>query len=297
MAKLRLALEWFLNPDHLPFLIARDQGWLDDAGISLELIEPKEHFDAFAAMEKGEVDLAITEPIHLVQDRAKGADLVGFARFLHTNGGVLYFKGAGIERPRDMANARVQYPGAPGPGGLAIVRTMVSADGGEPGEMTPVNNGFFHTDALAEGKADVATLAFYNFEVVEARHRGFDADFFALKDWGIPDFCQLILVASAATLETRSDDVGTLLRVLRRGIDFIHERPEAARDIYRRATDGDPDDALGNAIFDATVGCFTHDLTMSRDYYAVLEAWLVETDQIEGSLDSTAYWTNRHVLP
>ena len=32
----------------------------------------------------------------------------------------------------------------------------------------PVNNDFHHTDALIEGKADVATLAFYNFEVVEA---------------------------------------------------------------------------------------------------------------------------------
>lgn len=32
--------------------------------------------------------------------------------------------------------------------------------------------------------ADVATLVFYSFVLVEARHRGHEADFFALKDWG-----------------------------------------------------------------------------------------------------------------
>jgi len=113
--KIRLALEWFLNPDHVPFLVALENGWFEEVGIDLELIEPKEHFDAFAAMGKGEVDIAITEPIHLMQDVAKGESLVGFARFLHTNGGVMYLDRSGIQRPRDMAGKRVQYPGAPGP--------------------------------------------------------------------------------------------------------------------------------------------------------------------------------------
>ena len=59
-------------------------------------------------------DCAVTEPLHLVEDRAKGELCVGFARFLHTNGGVM--AKASIERPRDMAGTRIQYPGAPGKG-------------------------------------------------------------------------------------------------------------------------------------------------------------------------------------
>ena len=35
------------------------------------MIEPKEHFDALDEIENGSMDIAITEPIHLVQDRAK----------------------------------------------------------------------------------------------------------------------------------------------------------------------------------------------------------------------------------
>jgi ABC-type nitrate/sulfonate/bicarbonate transport system substrate-binding protein len=293
---LRLALEWFLNPDHLPFLIARDQGWLAEAGIDLQLIEPAEHFDAFAAMQRGEVDVAITEPIHLLQDLVKGEQLVGFARFLHTNGGVLANRAAGIERPADMAGKRVQYPGAPGPGGLAIVRTMILHDDGVPGELTPVNCGFQHTTALLERSADVATLVFYNFEVIEARHRGLDGVFFALKDWGVPDFCQLILVALPQTLEDRREQLDALLRVLRRGIDLIKQQPALAREIWRRTTGADPEDALGNEIFDATVPCFTHDFSMAPEYYDQLAAWLIETDQADLVPEPAAAWTNALVL-
>jgi putative hydroxymethylpyrimidine transport system substrate-binding protein len=289
--KLRLALEWFLNPDHVPFLVGLELGWFAEAGIDLELVEPKEHFDAFAGMRDGVVDVAITEPIHLLQDLARGESMVGFTRFLHTNGGVMVLERSGITRPREMAGCRVQYPGAPGPGGPAIVNTMIQADGGEPGALVPVNHGFFHTNALAEGLADAATLVFYNFEVVEAQHRGLSPRLFALKDWGVPDFCQLILVTLPGTLAAREATMRALVRVMRRGIDFLHQRPAEAAAIYARRTGGAPS-ALGDAIFAATVPCFTHDFSMSHDYYRALDAWLIRTGQSDRPADVRAAWTN-----
>ena len=91
MKTLRIGLEWFMNPDHLPFLVGLDKGWFAEAGLAVELIEPQQHMDAIEAIEKGDMDVAVTEPLHLVEDAAQGHDAVGFARFLHTNGGVMYF--------------------------------------------------------------------------------------------------------------------------------------------------------------------------------------------------------------
>lgn len=296
MARIRLALEWFLNPDHVPFLVALERGWFAEAGLEVELVEPVEHFDAFKAMEAGEIEIAVTEPIHLVQDVARGEGLVGFARFLHTNGGIMVLERSGITRPAELVGKRLQYPGAPGKGGPAIVNTMVEADGGEPGEVVPVNNGFQHTDALAENKADAATLVFYNFEVVEARHRGLEPRMFALKDWGVPDFCQLILIAQPSLLEERADDVEAFVKVLKRGIDATKQEPDACREIYFRRTGTDPDDALMADIYKTTVGCFTHDLTMSEAYYEHLGAWLVESEQCDIGPAYDEVWTNRFAL-
>jgi len=293
MAPLRVALEWFLNPDHVPFLVGLEKGWFAQEGIELELMEPKEHFDAFAGMRDGTVDVAITEPIHLLQDLANGEQMVGFCRFLHTNGGVMVLGDSGITRPRELAGKRIQYPGAPGPGGPAIVNTMIRADGGEPSQdLVPVNEGFMHTDALAQGKADAATLVFYNFEVVEAQHRGLEPRLFALKDFGVPDFCQLILTTLPETLQARRSDLEALVRVLRRGIDFLHQRPEEARAIYAERTGTDLSEPLMGGIWAATVPCFVHDFSMSEAYYDRLETWLKETGQIEGAPDLSAAWTN-----
>jgi ABC-type nitrate/sulfonate/bicarbonate transport system substrate-binding protein len=298
MTKLRLGLEWFLNPDHVPFLIGQEMGWFKEEGIDLELVEPEEHLDAMAEIEAGKMDAAITEPIHLVADRAKGQSVVGWARFLHTNGGVMYLNGRGIERPRDMAGKRVQYPGAPGRGGKAIVKTMIEADGGrcDPDQLAPVNNGFYHTDALADDKADVATLIFYNFEIIEARGRKLPAEFFALKDWGVPDFCQLILIASPDQLERRRPTFRRLLSVVRRGLDFIHQYPAEALSVYDRRTGAYSGSDLGKAIYDATVPCFTFDLSMSHDYYDRLQGWMHGTGQIEKTIDPAEYWTNEFVF-
>jgi ABC-type nitrate/sulfonate/bicarbonate transport system substrate-binding protein len=295
---LRLGLEWFLNPDHVPFLLAEEKGWLREEGLALELVEPSEHLDAMAEIERGTMDVAITEPLHLVEDRARGRDAIGFARFLHTQGGVMTLKRSGIERPRDMIGKRIQYPGAPGPGGPAIVATMIEADGGtaDVAAFGRVNHGFKHTDALAEGLADVATLVFWNFEGVEATVRGLEPRLFPLEHWGVPDFCQLVLCTSERTLAARRPVFERLLRVVRRGVDLVKRDPAEARRVYLARTGTSPDDALMSAILDATLPCFTRDLSMSPAYYTQLARWMRARGLVDRDVTPSELWTDALVF-
>jgi len=88
--KIRIGLEWFLNPDHLPLVIALRHGFFSDLGLDVELVEPKDHWEAEEEILAGRLDVAVTEPLHLAQDAAKNKPVLGFSRFLHTDGGVLY---------------------------------------------------------------------------------------------------------------------------------------------------------------------------------------------------------------
>lgn len=284
MKVVKVALEWFLNPDHLPLIVSEREGWWRAAGLALEMVEPSAHADAGAMLADGTVDVAITEPLHLLAERAAGRDVLGFARFLHTNGGVMYPTHAGIRRPKDLAGKRIQYPGAPGPGGLAIARTMIAADGGDAAApLVPVNYGFRHTDALVEGAADAATLAFYNFEILEARHRGLEVDFFALKDWGVPDFCQLHLMTMRAAMAEQAPVLGALATIMRRAVDFIKQMPGRARAHYRAYVGAEAEGALADAIYEATVPCFTHDPDLTPGYFARLGRWMAATGQLAPS--------------
>ena len=52
--KIKLALEWFINPDHLPFIVGLDKGLYKKNNIELEIIEPEGHYDGFKELAKKE---------------------------------------------------------------------------------------------------------------------------------------------------------------------------------------------------------------------------------------------------
>ena len=109
---IRLGLEWFTNPDHLPLIVAQHHGIFKSFGLDVKLIEPADHWEAEEEILAGRLDVAVTEPLHLAQDAARGKPVLGFTRFLHTDGGVLYDAGKGdIKRPADMCGKTISYPG------------------------------------------------------------------------------------------------------------------------------------------------------------------------------------------
>jgi putative hydroxymethylpyrimidine transport system substrate-binding protein len=307
--KIRIGLEWFLNPDHLPLVIALKHGFFKDFGLDVELIEPKDHWEAEKEILAGRLDVAVTEPLHLAQDAARGADVLGFSRFLHTDGGVIYRKSSGITRPSDMCGMTISYPGSPGPGGPAIVNSMVEADGGECdiNSYGKYNGGFYHVDAIESGKADVATLIFWNFEIPEAKARGMDdVAFFSLKDYGVPDFCQLVLFTTSQRFQEQKVDLRKLVLAMRKATGIIHQKPDVARETYyayvsekNGGEDTDEDEtqkAVVEATMTATLPAFPNDNSMASSYYARLMAWLAKTKQVDEDASTKApvnkYWTN-----
>jgi len=304
LIKVRLGLEWFANPDHLPLIVAQRHGIFKDFGLDVELVEPADHWEAEDEILQGRLDVAITEPLHLAQDAAKGKPVLGFSRWFHSDGGVLYDAASSITRPADMCGATISYPGSPGPGGPAIVDTMVKADGKLDCDLESYgkyNGGFYHTDSLQSGKADVAALIFWNFEIPEAQAKGMDkAAFFSLRDWGVPDFCQLVLMTTPARFEEMKPTFRKLVLAIRKATGVITQQGELAREYYYQYVDKASADETSQAIMEATVtatlSAFANDNSMSREYYERLTDWLIETNQVDSDAATkvpvSTYWTN-----
>jgi putative hydroxymethylpyrimidine transport system substrate-binding protein len=145
----------------------------------------------------------------------------------------------------------------------------------------------------------MATLIFWNFEIPEARARGLNVDFFSLKDWGVPDFCQLVLFTTPDTFRQKEAVLRKLVLAMRRATGIIHQNPQLARqyyDEYVNATDEDPTSlAIRHATMTATLPAFPNDNSMSAEYYQNLMDWLVDTNQVDATLaaNAPAYWTNK----
>lgn len=275
MDRITLGLEWFLNPDHVPFFVADERGYYAEVGLELEVWEPPEHYDTLEMLAAGELDVAITEPIHLVPDRSEGVPVTGIATFLHTRGGIQYPTDRGWDSPADLeAGVRLNYPGAPGLGGRKMVAHMAQHAGGDltAEGIEPVDRGFYHTDALIEDDADVAFLAFYNFEIVESEHRDVETALWELSDYGVPDFNQLILTVADETLEDDPDRIERFIRATRRGLEDTVADPDAAAEIFFEHNPAvraeDPE--LIDAITEATLETFTPDLQQDLEMYREL---------------------------
>jgi len=286
METVTLGLEWFLNPDHVPFFVADERGYYADEGLEIEFWEPEEHYDTLEALADGELDFAITEPIHLVPDRAAGVPVQGIATFLHTRGGIQYPNERGWESPADMpTDVRLNYPGAPGEGGRKMVAYMARQASGEltAEDIEPVDRGFYHTDALLDGAADAAFLAFHNFEIVESRHRGFDAGLWELSDYGVPDFNRLVLTAADERIEAAPEQVQRFVRATRRGVaDTVEEGREAAKLLFDRHPEVRGDDPeLMEKITEATLTRFTPDLTQDEGMYEDLIEFCTELELVD----------------
>jgi len=303
MDEITLGLEWFLNPDHIPFVVADERGYYAEEDLNVELWEPPEHYDTLEMLADGELDYAITEPIHLVPERSEGVPVTGIATFLHTRGGIQYPADRGWESPADLEpGVRLNYPGAPGPGGRKMVAHMVQHAGGdlEADDIEPVDRGFYHTDALIENDADVAFLAFYNFEIVESRHRGFEAALWELSDYGVPDFNQLVLTAADRTVETDPEQVQRFVDATRRGVEDTVEDGAAAVDLFfdRHPELREDDPELMDNIAEATLEFFTPDLSQDTAMYRDLVGFCDELDlsprarSTSQTLQTTASSTN-----
>jgi ABC-type nitrate/sulfonate/bicarbonate transport system substrate-binding protein len=213
MQKLRIALEWFLNPDHLPLIAARER--LRDEGLEVELVVPDDHYDGFEALGRGEVDLVVNEPLHLVEQR--DLRLTSYGCFFATEGGVLMHV-ASLERLAAGAPVRIASP-VSNPTTDQLCRDILSGwmkgRGSElkPDHVAIEEAGFSHVDNLTAGY-DGAWLAFANVEGVSAQVRGLDTQMVTTAEAGIPNFSALELIGAADAPDEVRNAIAKLVEAL-----------------------------------------------------------------------------------
>jgi putative hydroxymethylpyrimidine transport system substrate-binding protein len=82
--KLTLLLDWFLNPDHAPLVVALQKGYFREAGLEVELIEPADPNDPPKLVAAGRAEVAVTYQPQLHIQAAAGLPLARIATLVAT---------------------------------------------------------------------------------------------------------------------------------------------------------------------------------------------------------------------
>ncbi|KKK58261.1 hypothetical protein LCGC14_3046220, partial [marine sediment metagenome] len=73
--KMTLILDWFVNPDHGPIIVAQEQGYFADQDLEVEVIAPADPSDPPKMAAAGKADLAISYQPQLHLQVAEGLPL------------------------------------------------------------------------------------------------------------------------------------------------------------------------------------------------------------------------------
>jgi putative hydroxymethylpyrimidine transport system substrate-binding protein len=227
--KLTVLLDWFVNPDHAPLILAREKGYFDEAGLEVELLAPADPNDPPKLVAAGKADIAVSYQPQLHLQAAAGLPLVRIGTLVATplNSLVVLDDGP-IRTIADLKGKKVGFS----VGGFedALLSAMLAKAGLTLDDVELVNVNWSLSPSLVAGQVDAVIGAFRNFELNQMELIGRPGRAFFVEEEGVPAYDELILVANSKDLKRPA--LARFVQAVERATQFIVNHPEAA---YARA--------------------------------------------------------------
>lgn len=242
LEKITMMLDWVPNTNHTGFYVAQRQGYFEDVGLDVEIIEPGEVYPE-QAVASGAADFGISFQEQVTLARANDAPIVSIAAIIqHNTSGFASRTTLGADSPSKWEN--LTYGAFSSPFEEPTLRVLMECDGGQFDQLETVNVGFTDPLALlAEEQIDLAWI-FFGWQGIQAEQKGIELNTVMMEDWFdcIPDYYTPILITSEKIIAERSETVRAFVSAVTEGYTFAIENPEEAAEVLLHAApelDGD----------------------------------------------------------
>ena len=223
-------LDWTPNTNHSGVYLAEANGWYDEVGLNVEIIQPGEQ-GGLPALASGDADFAFSVQEALTPARAQGAPVVSVAAVIASNtSSLVALQEEGVTRPADLAGLR--YGGFGGELETELVQRLVRCDGGDPDavEFVEVGNVDYRV-GLERDHFDFVWI-FDGWDGIRLRQAGLEITTLAFADDGgcIPDWYTPLLATSELLIDSDPAKVTDFMHATARGYEAAIDDPEAAAD-------------------------------------------------------------------
>lgn len=234
--KTTLMLDWFVNPDHGPIIVAKQQGLFKEQGLDIEIQEPADPSMPPKLVAAGKFDLAVTYQPQLIRDVVEQLPLTRVSTLIATPlNTVMVLADKGYNSLADLKGKKIGFAFD---GGLvdATIGTMLEKNGISIKDVELINVGWSLSASLASGKVDAIYGAYRNFEMHQLKMEGFQGKGFYLEEEGIPSYDELIVVANSKSVD--KEMVAKFNRALELATQFTVNHPDQAWEIFKSYGDG-----------------------------------------------------------
>jgi putative hydroxymethylpyrimidine transport system substrate-binding protein len=227
--KLTVILDWFVNPDHAPLVVAAEKGLLAAQGLTVELIAPADPNDPPKLVAAGKADIAVSyQPqLHIQVDQGLPLKRIGTLIATPLNA-VVVLKEGPIKSLADLKGHKVGYSVS----GFedALLKALLAKHGVKLEEVTLINVNFSLTPSLISGQVEAVIGAYRNFELNQMDLLNKPGRAFYLEEEGIPAYDELILVANRKDLT--DSRLRRFIQAVEQATQFILNHPQEAWQLF-----------------------------------------------------------------
>lgn len=237
MKKIKLALDWTPNINHIGFFVAKEKGFYKENDLKVEFLTPALDDYIITPAKKVEMNisdfgLCPTESLISFRTKKNPFILKGLMTIFQEDvSAIATVESNNILRPkhldgRSYASYKARYEDK-------IVKKMIINDGGI-GNLKifyPKRLGIWNT--LIENKYD-STWIFINWEGVEASKKNIDLELYKMSDFGIPYSYSPILFSSSDYINNNSNTVKKFIESSRKGYTYCYENMDEAVSILNK---------------------------------------------------------------
>ena len=191
--RLTVLLDWFVNPDHAPLVIAKERGMFAARDLEVELIAPSDPSAPPRLVAAGQGDIAISYQPQLHIQVAEGLPLKRISTIAETPlNSLVALKDGPIKEIADLKGKRVGFS----VGGFedAVLGAMLRTHGLDLKDVELININFALSQSLIAGRVDAVIGAFRNFELNQLDIEKRPGIAFYPEEHGVPPYDELIAV-------------------------------------------------------------------------------------------------------
>lgn len=279
--KVTLILDWFVNPDHGPIIVAQEKGFFAEEGLEVEVVAPADPSDPPKLVAAGKADYAISYQPQLHLQVHEGLPLKRVGTLVATPLNCLMVKADGpVQEIADLKGKKIGYSVS----GVeeALVGQILGTAGLTMDDIEMVNVNWSLSPALIAGQVDATIGAYRNFELTQMRLEGAEGKCFFVEEQGVPTYDELIFVANPERMDP--DRTRRLLHAVERGAQYMINHPDEAWELFS-ATAPDLRDELNAEAWKNTLPRFSQSpAALDQGRYARFEAFLHEAGLVDGVL-------------
>ena len=270
--KLTIGLDWFINPDHAPLIIAKKRNFFKDLNLDVEMIEPADPNDPPKLVAAGKLDIAISyQPqLHIQVDQGLPVARIGTLVSVPLNSLVVLRDGP-IKKISDLRGKKVGFS----VGGFeeALLSGMLQKYNLNMSDVELVNINFSLSPSLIAKKVDAVIGAFRNFELNQMDIVNKPGRAFYPEEHGVPTYEELIYIANQKNKNNPLFD--KFFNAIQKATLTIINDPESTWKDFSSFRKG-LDDELNNRAYKDTISRFAlrpqaHDLKTYKNFSKFLK--------------------------